>query len=142
MIVVDTNIISEVMRQKPEAVVRDWLSSAAVVGLWTTSISVMEIRFGLEKLPDGRRRRELETAVETFLAAAFGDRILEFGEAAARAAASLQAKRHGSGVNVEIKDTMIAGIVVARQGILATRNTRHFHDAGIRLINPFESATA
>jgi toxin FitB len=142
MIIVDTNIISEAMKSKPEAAVRDWLSSAAVIGLWTTSITIMEVRFGLEKLPDGKRRKDLETAFETFLAAAFDDRVLEFNEAAARSAASLQARRHRAGLNVEIKDIMIAGIALSRSAILATRNTRHFADAGIRLVNPFDSATA
>lgn len=138
MIIVDTNVISEFMRAKPDAAAAAWLDSCERTALWTTTICTMEIRFGIESMPLGRRRTASERAFDVLLDLTFARRILGFDEAASRSAAALQARRQAKGIIVDVEDGMIAGIALSRGAMLATRNIRHFADAGIRLVNPFE----
>lgn len=137
MIVLDTNVLSAVMRREPDAAVIAWLDRQPAESLWITTITVFEIRFGLELLDQGRRRRHLEEAFARALADDFDGRILPFDQAAAQEAGTLAARRRQSGQPVEFRDTQIAGIVTARRATLATRNIRHFQDLSITIVDPW-----
>lgn len=139
MIVLDTNVVSALMRREPEAVVLAWLDSLPSESVWTTSVTVFEARLGLEILPVGRRRRELEDAFAKVVEEDLEGRVLSFDQAAAHAAGRIAAERRRSGRTVEIRDVQIAGIVSARKATLATRNTRHFEGCGLALIDPWSA---
>ena len=137
MILLDTSVISALMRRDPDAAVVRWLDGQPTESMWTTSITVFEVTTGLRLLPAGRRRRALEHAFDGLLAEELDGRVQTFDTAAATAAGELAAQRQTAGRPVEIRDVQIAGIAVARRAQLATRNTRHFTDLGIALIDPW-----
>ena len=141
MILLDTNVLSALMRSEPEAIVVDWLDAQPSESIWTTSVTVFEIRTGLELLPSSRRRRHLEAAFERVLNEDLDQRVLAFDVAAADAAGALVARRQRAGKAVEMRDAQIAGIALARKAPVATRNVRHFTDLGVRLIDPWSSAS-
>jgi predicted nucleic acid-binding protein len=136
MIVLDTNVLSALMRTSPDRAVVDWLDRQPAESIWTTSITVFETRFGLALLPAGRRRSALEAAFAQVLDGDLEHRVLDFDSASAAAAASVAAERHRAGRPVDLRDTQIAGIVLARRATLATRNVRHFADA-VSVIDPW-----
>lgn len=139
MIVVDTNVASELMRPSPAASVRAWLQGAPSTDLFTTSITVAEIRYGIERLPAGRRKDELQdTAEEIF--ATFSARVLPFDAAAARRYGSIVAVRERSGQPIDGFDAQIASICKVHDATLATRNTRDFKDTGIKVVDPWAYA--
>jgi toxin FitB len=137
MLVLDTNVISELMKVEPDPVVIAWLDAQASDSVWTTSISVFEISFGLNSLPDSKRKRALQEAFEAMLAEELEHHVLDFDQAAADRAGEISAKLHGLGRPVEIRDVQIAGIVSVRHSVLATRNLKHFRDTGISLVDPW-----
>ena len=137
MLVLDTNVISELMKVEPDPQVIAWLDSQSTGSVWTTSVSVFEISFGLNSLPDGKRKKALQDAFEAMLAEELEHHILDFDHAAANRAGEISARLHGLGRPVEVRDVQIAGIVSVRHAILATRNFKHFHDTGIPLVNPW-----
>jgi len=137
MFILDTNILSALMRDEPHPRVIAWLDRQAPESIWTTAITAFEIRYGLEKLPDGKKRRKLEIFFERLLSEELDNRILAFDAAAAQQAAILAAKRHKMGRNIDASDTMIAAIALARRAKLVTRNVRHFNDLGIDIVNPW-----
>ncbi len=137
MIILDTNVLSAVMRRDADPIIVAWLDRQPSESLWITTITIFEIRFGLELLPDGRRRMELEKAFAQALLEDFQHRILPFDFQAAQEAAILAARRKNAGQTVEFRDTQIAGIALARQAALATRNVRHFQDVPVKVIDPW-----
>jgi toxin FitB len=137
MIILDTNVISAVIRQNADPVVVGWLDRQPLESIWLTAVTVFEVHFGLELLPPGRRRRRLEDEFTRALDEDFEGRILPFEQSAARAAAAIAARQRQGGRAVEIRDAQIAGITAARRATLATRNTRHFADLGIALVDPW-----
>lgn len=137
MIVLDTNVISALMRREPDPPVLAWLDGLPPESIWTTSITVFEVCLGLEILATGRRRRQLEEAFAKALEEDFENRVLSFDPAAAQAAGAIAAERRRAGRPVEIRDVQIAGIVSARKATLATRNTRHFEGCGLALVDPW-----
>lgn len=139
MIILDTNVISAVMQSTPDPDVVAWLDRQTPQSLWTTTVTVFEIRFGLEILPASRRRKSLEDAFERTLEEDFEGRVLDFDQPAAHQAALIAARRRQAGQPVEFRDTQIAGIVVARRAILATRNVRHFSDITASIIDPWSA---
>jgi predicted nucleic acid-binding protein len=141
VILLDTNVLSALMRSEPEAIVVDWLDAQPSESIWTTSVTVFEIRTGLELLASSRRRRHLEAAFERVLNDDLGQRVLAFDVAAADAAGALVARRQPAGKAVEVRDAQIAGIALARKAPVATRNVGHFTDLGVRLIDPWSSAS-
>jgi predicted nucleic acid-binding protein len=136
MIILDTNVLSALMRQAPDRSVVTWLDRQPRTSVWTTSVTVFEVRFGLQILAAGKRRTLLTEAFEEFLAR-IGQRVVTFDIAAAREGSDLMAARHRSGRSGDLRDTMIAGITLAQHATLATRNTAHFEDAAIPLVNPW-----
>lgn len=140
MIVLDTNVLSALMRHVPVPEVVAWLDRQPAESIWITSITAFEARMGLALLPAGRRRQALESALARLLVEDLENRILPFDDAAATEAATLAATRQRAGHPVDFRDTQIAGIVLARRASLATRNVRHFADLAVRVVNPWEPA--
>lgn len=136
MTILDTNVISALMNDPPEDSVVAWIDGQARTSIWTTSITVFEIRSGLEIMPVGKRQTRLSEVFERILDR-LGQRIAVFDEEAARLAANLTAFRRKEGRVGELRDTMIAGIVLSHRARLATRNTSHFDDIGATVVNPW-----
>ena len=136
MIVLDTNVLSALMRQAPDAQVIAWLDRQPRISIWTTSVSVFEVRFGLRIMPAGKRRTLLVQAFEAMIEK-LGGRVASFDDAAAREAGDLMASRHKKGRPVDLRDTMIAGVVLAHHATLATRNTAQFEDIAAAVVNPW-----
>jgi predicted nucleic acid-binding protein len=137
VILLDTNVISAVMLRRPDPMVVQWLDDQPAESIWTTSVTVFEVRTGLELLKQSKRRRELEEAFARLLDEDLNGRVLAFDQPAALAAGSIAAERQRLAQPVEIRDVQIAGIVKARRATLATRNTRHFTELGVDLVNPW-----
>ena len=137
MIILDTNVISALMREDVEPLVVAWLDGQPTESIWITAVTVFEVHFGLELITPGRRRRQLESAFARALDDDFEGRILPFERQAARAAALIAARRRQAGRSIEIRDAQIAGIAATRRATVATRNTRHFSDLGIALVDPW-----
>jgi predicted nucleic acid-binding protein len=137
VIVLDTNVLSALMQREVDPAIVAWLDLQPAESVWTTAVTVFEIRFGLELLPPGRRKRQLEDAFSRALDEDFQGRILAFDAEAAEEAASRAAERRAVGKTVDFRDIEIAGIVSARRAALATRNVRHFIDLGIELVDPW-----
>lgn len=136
MIILDTIVLSALMRRNPERQVVAWLDKQPRTSIWTTSISVLEVRFRLQILPAGKRRSSLVQAFDELLDL-IDRRVAPFDAAAAQHAADLMASRRKKGRPVELRDTMIAGIALAHHASLATRNTDHFADLPLPVINPW-----
>jgi predicted nucleic acid-binding protein len=139
MIILDTNVLSALMRQSADKKVVDWLDRQPRVSIWTTSITILEIHFGLQILPTGTRRSVLIQAFEKVLAEKIENRVAPFDRAAARHAGEVMSLRHKKGRPGELRDTMIAGIVLAGHATLATRNMPHFEDLAVPVVNPWIS---
>lgn len=137
MIILDTNVLSELMRSDPDASVLRWLDKQSSQAVWITTITLFECRLGLALLPEGRRRNALESAFGQLLSQDLESRILPFDVEAAVQAAALAAARQRAGRPVDIRDTWIAGIAQARRATLATRNLRHFEGLSVPTVNPW-----
>jgi predicted nucleic acid-binding protein len=138
MIVVDTNVISEVMKPEPARKVKIWMAAVAPATLFTTTITLAEVLHGVELIPAGRRRTMLEAAVkEMFTGGMLGGHMLGFDEAAARAFAQISARRRSLGKPIGEFDAMIAAIALSHGAAVATRNVRDFTDCGVALIDPW-----
>ncbi|HTW58679.1 MAG TPA: type II toxin-antitoxin system VapC family toxin [Terriglobales bacterium] len=136
MIILDTNVLSALMSDPPEAEVLAWMNRQIASTIWTTSVTILEIQFGLGIMPSGKRRTLLIERFERTLEE-MGRRIAVLDEAAARVTAELMASRHKRGKVGELRDSMIAGIVLSHHALLATRNTSHFDDISATVINPW-----
>jgi predicted nucleic acid-binding protein len=137
VILLDTNVLSALMHPEPDSSVLAWLNDQPGESVWTTAVTIFEIRLGLELLAVGRRRQSLETAFHTMLEEELEGRVVPFDPAAADHAGKIAAAQRRSGRVVEIRDVQIAGIAASRKATLATRNTKHFEGIGLRLVNPW-----
>ena len=137
MILLDTDVLSALMRAEPAMTVVKWLDKQPESSIWTTSITVMEIRYGLQIMPTGRRRQRMEEELEAVLRKEIEERYAPFDVAAAQHAAELMALRKARGRPVDFRDTMIAGIALSTRSTLATRNTAHFADLSVPVVNPW-----
>ena len=136
MIVVDTNVVSELMRPSPSPVVVGWVRHNESE-LYTTSVTLAEIRYGIERLADGHRKQLLRsTAEEVF--ADFEERVLPFDAEAAVAYATIVSDRDRAGLPIDGFDAQIASICRAHRAALATRNSKDFQDTGIDVIGPWQ----
>ena len=140
MFVLDTNVVSELMRPAPEPAVASWVAGLATATLFLTAITEAELRFGLAVMPPGRRRDGLAAGLERMLRPGFANRILPFDSTAARAYAQIAAARRAAGRPVSQPDSQIAAIAHSHGMAVATRNIRDFEDMGIALINPWGNA--
>jgi predicted nucleic acid-binding protein len=139
VIVLDTNVLSALMRTMPDTAVVKWLDRQPADSVWITSITVFEARFGLALLPKGKRRSSLEQTFDRMLTEDLSSRVLTLDEVAAAMAAQLAAERQRSGRIVDLRDTLIAGIAQAHRATIATRNTRHFDGLDVPVVNPWHS---
>jgi len=138
VILLDTNVLSALMQREPDQAVVAWLDEQPSESVWTTAITVFEVRMGLELLAKGRRRNQLEQEFDRLLVEDLDGRVQLFDRAAADAAGTIAASRQRAGRTVEIRDVQIAGVASSRKATLATRNVRHFEGLGIRLVNPWK----
>ena len=136
MIILDTNVISALMNDPLEGRVAAWVDRQPQKSIWTTSITVLEIQFELESMPAGKRRTGLSPVFEMIIEE-IESRIAVFDEEAARVTASLMASRQKKGTVGDLRDSMIAGVVLARKASLATRNTARFSDISATVVNPW-----
>lgn len=137
MIILDTNVLSALMQQQPDPQVVAWLDDQPAESIWLSSITVFEARYGLALLPAGRRKDLLEQRFEELVQDDLQNRVLLFDINAAAHAAQLAADRKTGGRPVDMRDTYIAGIALARSATLATRNVRHFDDLSVPVVNPW-----
>jgi toxin FitB len=137
VIVLDTNVVSAMMRAEVEPLVVQWLDQRPPESIWITSITIFEVRVGIERLAQGRRQRQLTEAFARVLDEDIEGRVLPFDSAAAQQAAILSIQRERRGEPVEQRDAWIAGIVISRRAELATRNVRHFRDLDVAVIDPW-----
>lgn len=137
MIVLDTNVVSALMRNEPDPAVVAWLDRQPAEAVATTAITVLEVRIGLAALPDGKRRRALQKAFGQVLDEDLGGRVWPVDRIAAERAATIRAVLRSRGRSIEVRDLLIAGVVAAREAALATRNLRHFEGTGLRLVDPW-----
>ena len=140
MIVVDTNVISELTRSAPAHDVVSWLDSLTADEVATTAITAAELLYGVARLPNGRRKSELSTAVQGLLSDDFHGRVLAFDELAASRYAEIVAQRERLGRPIGVADAQIAAICRSVGAALATRNTDDFEETGVELINPWKLA--
>ena len=138
MIILDTNVLSALMRATPERQVVAWLDEQPRTSVWTTSVTILEVRFGLQILAVGKRRSLLVQAFEGVLEK-IGQRVAAFDALAAQEAGDLMASRQQKGRPMDLRDTMIAGIALAHHATLATRNIAHFDDLPVPVVNPWSA---
>lgn len=140
MIILDTNVVSEMMKPNPERAVELWLAQQPGESTFLCAITEAELRFGLAVLPEGRRRARLANAIEAMLAEDFRGRILPFDSPAAVTFAAIASERRRSGRPIAIADAQIAAIARSRGAALATRNVADFEGCGVELVNPWGTA--
>ena len=142
MIILDTDVLSALMRAEPDPTVMRWLDRQPDSSVWTTSITVMEIRYGLQIMPAGQRRERMTEELAAVLKEEIEERYAPFDVAAAQHAADLMAARRTRGGAVDFRDTMIAGIALSNRATLATRNTAHFADLSVPVVNPWTAKSS
>lgn len=138
MIILDTNVLSALMRDAPDQSVVAWMDRHPRSSIWTNSITILEIQTGLQVMPEGKKKVSLSEDFELLLDR-IDHRIAAFDEPAARFAAELVGSRTKRGHVGDLRDTMIAGIVLAHGASLATRNVRHFADISASVVNPWNT---
>lgn len=136
MIILDTNVISELMRELPDPNVKQWITAQKPIHFGITTITIAEIPRGLMRLPLGKRRSRLATSFTAFITEAFSGRIFPFDEEAAYNYGKIAAKCKTEGNNTDAVDLMIAAIAKSRQAAIATRNTKDFAGCNLEIINP------
>ena len=139
MIVLDTNVLSELMRPEPDAAVTDWVAARSAADLFVTTITQAEILHGVLLLPRGRRRDAIEAAANAMFQEDFAGRILPFNSPAARAYAEIAVARRQAGRPISQFDAQIAAIAKSTGAGVATRNVPDFEGCGIRVIDPWQS---
>ena len=137
MIILDTNVLSALMQQQPDQKLVAWLDDQPAESIWINSITLFEARYGLALLVPSPRKAVLQERFEQFLQADLENRVALFDSNAATQSAQLAAERKARGRPVDMRDTFIAGIALAQRATLATRNTRHFDDLSVPVVNPW-----
>ncbi|MDQ3036740.1 MAG: type II toxin-antitoxin system VapC family toxin [Myxococcota bacterium] len=140
MIVLDTNVLSELMKPRPSMAVVRWVDARSVASLYTTSLTEAELLHGIALLPNGKRRDAIDAAARAMFEEELAGRVLPFGSAAARAYAEIAAARRRAGRPIATIDAQIAAIVRATGATLATRNVSDFDGCGIDVANPWSAA--
>jgi predicted nucleic acid-binding protein len=138
MIILDTNVVSELMKSAPDPGVLRWVAERPANTLYTTSVTLAEVLYGIMLLPSGKRRAALETAAEAMFDEDFGGRVLPFGGEAARVCARIGAQRRLAGRPISLFDAQIAAIASAARAPVATRNVGDYQGCGIKVLNPWD----
>ncbi|MET0257848.1 MAG: PIN domain-containing protein [Methylobacterium sp.] len=139
MIIVDTNVVSEMMRARPDPLVEAWFGMRRPADLAITVVSLYELHHGTRRMSPSTERRRLEVMVRALVPSAIGS-VVDLDAEAAEAAADIQVRRQSAGRPIQMADALIAGIVRRHDAILSTRNIRDFIDTGISLVNPWQEA--
>jgi predicted nucleic acid-binding protein len=137
MILLDTDVLSALMRDRRDPVVVRWVDRQPQTSMWISAITVLEVQFGLAIMSEGRRRQAYGEAFTRVLNEELERRVAPFDTAAAEETAALMASRKGRGVPRDLRDSMIAGIALSRRAALATRNVKHFDDPQLTVIDPW-----
>ena len=140
MILLDTNVLSEMMRPLPEPLVSAWVDNQPEEELWTASIVLAELHSGVDLMPIGRRQKALREAVEEMIVGDLRGRIFKFDENAARRYGQIFSHRQKIGRPIKEMDALIAATALANGASLATRNIADFENCGIALVNPWQAA--
>lgn len=140
MIILDTNVASELGKSNPSFNVLFWIARQLDTDLYTTAVNVAEMLYGTERLPDSRRRNELAASDDRVVNEILNGRVLPFDSAAARAYAEIRAARDRSGQPIGTRDCMIAAIARVNGASVATRDTGGFENCGVEIINPWETS--
>ena len=138
MILLDTNVLSELMRAAPDLGVKQWVAAQTATTLYTTSITQAEILHGIMLLPAGKRRTAFEVAAAAMFSEDFDGRILPFGSDAAQSYAGIAARRQRAGRPISHFDAQIAAIALSSGAVIATRNVTDFEECGIKVLNPWD----
>jgi predicted nucleic acid-binding protein len=138
MILLDTNVISELMRAEPTQIVLDWFGQHDAADLFISAITEAELRTGVAILPHGQRRDRLQLAIDAMIDQDFQSRVLPFDSLAAKAYAEIASQRRAAGRPIAEADCQIAAIARANAAMVATRNVRDFDNCGVAMINPWE----
>ena len=138
MIVLDTNVISELARKVPDPGVLSWLDSLEISDVATTAITAAELRYGVARLPEGQRKRDLTGEIRGILTEDFNGRVLPFDERASVRYADIVADRERMGRPIGVADAQIAAICRDLGAILATRHTADFEETGVEVVNPWD----
>ena len=142
MIILDTNIVSEPLKPKPDAVVLEWLDRQTPATLYLTTINLAELWSGIETLPVGKRRAQLQHAMTTQILSLFEGRVLAFDHHAAEAFGRIHASAQAAGNPIDFADCAIAAIASTQRFILATRNARDFKGTGVALLDPWRPTSS
>lgn len=137
MIILAANVLSEVLKAQPAPAVLAWLDRQPKTRVALSAISLFEARFGLERIREKDRRTTLNAALDAYLRVDLKGRVLPFDTAAAEKTAALMANRANAGKPMEFRDGMIAGLVLARNATLATRNVKDFEGTNVTVVNPW-----
>ena len=137
MILLDTNVVSELMRAAPAQTVLDWFAARNAADLFISAVTEAELRTGVAILPEGQRRDRLQLAINAMMDQDFRGRVLPFDSTAAKAYAEIAAQRRASGRPIAEADCQIAAIARAMDAPIATRNVKDFDGCGVRVINPW-----
>lgn len=137
MIIVDTNVISELMRPAPSPTVVKWVRAHSQRELYTTSVTLAEVRYGIERLEGGRRKESFQAAADEIFAR-FEEYVLPFDRAAAIHYAAIVSARDRAGLPIDGFDAQIAAICRTHKAVLATRNVKDFHSTGIEITDPWQ----
>ena len=140
MIILDTNVVSEPLKLKPDAAVLNWLDAQDPQTLYITTINLAELLAGIELMPAGRKRTALKSALDSQIMPLFDGRVLQFDAKAAAAFAQINANVQSRGAAISFADCAIAGIAKVNTFCVATRNVRDFKNTDLKLINPWDFA--
>lgn len=138
MIILDTNVISEMMKEEMDSNVQAWLNTQNPRSIFTTTVTIMEIRYGILKKPDGRKKEGYKVAFDNIMATAIGPRVLSLDTNSAERAGAVAAETKMRGMNLGTADVQIAGIALASGFAVCSRDELPFKEAGVELINPFK----
>lgn len=135
--VLDTNVVSEITSLRPAVSVMNWIGAQAKEDLFTTSVTVHEVRYGISLMPIGRRRQVLEADLEKLLSGYFNGKVMVLDSDAARVSGEVAARGKLTGSQIGLGDCMIAGIAIANNASVVTRNVKHFATTGATIVNPW-----
>ncbi len=138
MFILDTNVVSELMQERPHPTVLEWIDDRLKRDLHVAAVTQAEVLTGIAILPEGKRRQGLAAAADRAFDGMFADRVLPFDRSAARAYAKIAAARRSAGRPISQADCQIAAIAAARGGSVVTRNVRDFEGTGVAVVNPWE----
>ena len=137
MILLDTNVISEPMKPRPDAAVMAWLDAQPVEDVYISTVTVAELEYGIRLLPEGRRRDSLQAALSDLLEIEFANRIWSFDLPASRNYGEIPASRRAAGLPISTQDCQIAAVARSRGAVVATRNVDDFKGCNVQIVNPW-----